>query len=73
MGAALIVNPYDRDEVANAIQRALTMGYAERRRRWDKLMDGVRSEDVAAWRESFVEALKGGSGTTPARLADDAA
>lgn len=73
MGSALIVNPYDRDEVANAIQRALTMGYAERRRRWEKLMDNVVTEDVAAWRESFVEALKGETRTTPARLASDAA
>jgi trehalose 6-phosphate synthase len=73
MGSALIVNPYDRDEVANAIQRALTMGYAERRRRWEKLMDNVVTEDVAAWRESFVEALKGETRTTPARLANDAA
>lgn len=73
MASALIVNPYDRDEVSGAIQRALSMGYAERRRRWDKLMDGVVSEDIAAWRESFVGALRGGSGTTPARLANDAA
>ena len=73
MGSALIVNPYDRDEVAGAIQRALTMGYAERRRRWEKLMENVVSEDIAAWRESFVEALKGETRTTPARLANDAA
>jgi len=73
MGSALIVNPYDRDEVAGAIHRALSMGYAERRRRWEKLMEGVMSDDISAWRESFVETLKGGSGTTPARLANDAA
>ncbi len=73
LGSALIVNPYDRDEVAGAMQRALTMGYAERRRRWEKLMDNVVSENVAAWRESFVDALKGGIRTAPARLANDAA
>ena len=72
MASALIVNPYDRDDVAGAIQRALTMGYAERRRRWEKLMEGVTSGDVVAWRESFVEALKGGPKTAP-RLANDAA
>jgi trehalose 6-phosphate synthase len=73
MGSALIVNPYDRDEVAGAIQRALTMSYAERRRRWEKLMDSVVTEDIAAWRESFVDALKGEARTPPARLANDAA
>ncbi len=72
MSSALIVNPYDRDEVSGAIQRALSMGYAERRRRWDKLMDGVLTDDISAWRESFVEALKGGPKTAP-RLANDAA
>jgi trehalose-6-phosphate synthase len=49
------------------------MGYAERRRRWEKLMDNVVSENVAAWRESFVDALKGEIRTAPARLANDAA
>jgi trehalose 6-phosphate synthase len=72
MPSALIVNPYDRDDVAGAIQRALSMGFAERRRRWEKLMDGVVSEDIATWRETFVAALKG-SPLTPARLAADAA
>jgi trehalose 6-phosphate synthase len=73
MGSALIVNPYDRDEVSGAIQRALTMGYAERRRRWEKLMETVVTEDIAAWRTSFVDALKGELRTAPARLANDAA
>ena len=69
----MIVNPCDRDDAAGAMQRALTTGYAERRRRWEKLMDNVVSENVAAWRESFVDALKGGIRTAPARLANDAA
>jgi trehalose 6-phosphate synthase len=72
MGSALIVNPYDRDDVANAIQRALSMGFAERRRRWDKLMEGVSSEDIGAWRQNFVEALKAPK-MQAARLANDAA
>ncbi len=73
MGSALIVNPYDRDEVSGAIQRALTMGYAERRRRWEKLMDTVVTEDIVAWREAFVDALGGEGRAAPARLTDDAA
>lgn len=73
MGSALIVNPCDRHEVSGAIHRALSMGFAERRRRWEKLMEGVTSEDVAALRESFVEALRDGPKTAPTRLANDAA
>jgi hypothetical protein len=36
-------------------------------------MDSVVTEDIAAWRESFVDALKGEARTPPARLANDAA
>ena len=73
MSSALIVNPYDRDEVSGAIQRALSMGYAERRRRWEKLMDGVRTDDIAAWRESFVDSLREEPKAQGPRLANDAA
>lgn len=59
MTEALIVNPFDREETAEAIHQALTMPLEERRRRYDSLMDGVRSSDVMAWRESFVSALNG--------------
>jgi trehalose 6-phosphate synthase len=63
MGEALIVNPFSREEVADAIRRGLSMPLAERRRRWESLVHGVRSDDVAAWRDKFVGALK----TTPPR------
>jgi trehalose 6-phosphate synthase len=35
------------------------MPRAERRRRWEALIDGVRAEDVGVWRERFVAALLG--------------
>lgn len=34
------------------------MPLAERRRRWTALMDGVRRDDVVAWREQFLCALR---------------
>jgi trehalose 6-phosphate synthase len=58
MKAALIVNPYSREDVADAIKRGLTMSQPERIQRWEALMAGVQAEDVSAWRDSFVAALK---------------
>ena len=61
---ALLVNPYSRDEVSDAIRKALDMPRAERIRRWEALIDNVRGEDVLHWRRSFVQALEA-VGTTP--------
>ena len=59
MTEALIVNPFNREEVAEAISRGLTMDRAERIDRWRVLMDGLVVQDVIAWRDAFVAALKG--------------
>jgi hypothetical protein len=45
--------------LADAIGIALAMPLAERSRRWEALMAGVVRDDVAAWRENFVTALRG--------------
>lgn len=58
MSDALIVNPFSREEVADAIRRGLMMPMAERRRRWETLMHGVQKDDVEAWRDAFVSALR---------------
>lgn len=57
MGAALIVNPMSREDVAEAIRRGLSMPLAERKERWAALSRGVRRDSVTAWRDSFVAAL----------------
>jgi trehalose 6-phosphate synthase len=54
---ALLVNPNSPDEIAEALKRALSMGKAERIRRWRALFENVQREDVSAWRDSFVAAL----------------
>jgi len=59
MGEALIVNPYDLQGVADAMQRALNMPEEERRNRWRALMARLREEDVSAWAEAFLERLAG--------------
>ena len=54
---ALIVNPFDTDEVAEAIHTALWMPREERMRRWDVMVEQLRSHDVHAWRRNFLSAL----------------
>jgi trehalose 6-phosphate synthase len=58
MTDAVIVNPYSREEMSEALKTALTMPLAERIRRWERLFEGVRATDVNVWRDSFVGALK---------------
>ncbi len=54
---ALLVNPYDTQATADAIQRALHMPLEERRQRHQRLMTNIRSQDVHWWRETFLAAL----------------
>jgi len=57
MGEALLVNPYSREELSDAIHKALTMPLAERIRKWEALMKVVRDTDVSIWRDDYVRAL----------------
>ncbi|HEX9646150.1 MAG TPA: alpha,alpha-trehalose-phosphate synthase (UDP-forming) [Alphaproteobacteria bacterium] len=61
MDRALIVNPYDLSQVADAIQEALEMPLDERRSRWRAMMDDLKRNDIERWRASFVEALQSAS------------
>ena len=61
MKDALIINPNSPEEVSDALDRALSMDLTERQRRWRTLFDNVQREDVTAWRDDFVSALKGES------------
>ena len=56
---ALIVNPYDIEDVANALQRAIHMPLEERRERWTAMRDNVFEEDVSWWAGQFLQALEG--------------
>lgn len=68
MTDALIVNPFSREDVSDAIRRALIMPHAERRRRWESLFHGVMTDDVEAWRDRFVSALMSCDRASSARL-----
>ena len=62
---ALLVNPYSKDEISDAIARALDMPKDERIRRWRSMMDSVEKEDVLWWRKKFVAALQKAGGDQP--------
>jgi trehalose 6-phosphate synthase len=54
---AVLVNPYDTDNVADGIKRALTMPLDERKQRYRAMMGLLRKNDIVAWRDRFVDAL----------------
>lgn len=54
---ALIVNPYDPDHVADALDQAITMSLKERKERWHSLMSQVKRHDIHDWRERFLNML----------------
>jgi len=55
---ALIVNPYDINDMAEAMQIALMMPLDERRERHSKLLARVRARDVRNWQRSFLSVLR---------------
>jgi trehalose 6-phosphate synthase len=55
---ALIVNPFDVDQIAGALDRALAMPVEERRARYETMMAQLDGHDVHAWREAFLDALQ---------------
>jgi trehalose 6-phosphate synthase len=57
MTEALLVNPHSKDEISDALAKALAMPLDERKRRWQSLIDGVRRDDVHDWSRNFLTAL----------------
>jgi trehalose 6-phosphate synthase len=55
---AILVNPYDTENMAEGIAKALEMSLNERRRRWQANMHVLRKHDVAAWRQGFINMLR---------------
>ncbi|RMZ87724.1 hypothetical protein DV736_g5048, partial [Chaetothyriales sp. CBS 134916] len=54
---ALLVNPWDYREVANAIKTALDMSSEERKVRWEAMFESVNRQNAASWYNSFIKAL----------------
>jgi len=55
---ALIVNPYDTEEVTDTIWQAIRMPLKERRRRWMANMDQLCRNDLETWRDTFLNTLE---------------
>jgi trehalose 6-phosphate synthase len=74
---ALLINPYSKDEISDAIATALDMPLKERIRRWKAMIESVANEEVDWWSRSFVEALESASTSSakaerPARPVEEA-
>lgn len=54
---ALLINPYSKDEISDALAKALSMDRQERIERHRALLDIVRTDDVVWWRNNFLAAL----------------
>ncbi len=59
LSEALIVNPYDTQDLAGAIRTALDMPKVERQARHAALLDRTRAEDIDWWRQQYLDALTG--------------
>ena len=70
LAEALLVNPYDVDQTAEALHRALTLPEEERRHRMRALRRRVLSYDVSRWAQRFLDALdEAGAQGHPASIA----
>ena len=57
LDAALLVNPFDYDAVADAMARGIEMPLEERRERWAAMMEKLRGNTLSTWRDNFLKAL----------------
>ena len=64
---AILVNPFDTDETAEALRMALDMPLEERIARWTTLMAAAREFSVDNWARNFLDRL------TPANAGDGSA
>jgi len=55
---ALLVNPYDPDQVASAIKTAIEMPEEEKQDRWRRLRKRVRKKDLPTWADEFLGDLE---------------
>ncbi|MBV9734550.1 MAG: trehalose-6-phosphate synthase [Acidisphaera sp.] len=54
---ALLVNPHDTDEMADAIHTALRMPLGERQARWQGMWNSLRRASPESWGRTFLAAL----------------
>lgn len=57
LDGALLVNPYDRGDVAAAIAAALSLAAGDRRRRMKKMREKVRANNIFRWAGKILQEL----------------
>lgn len=62
---ALVINPFDVDQISEALHTGLRMPIDERRSRHAPMLETVRNNTIGAWKERFVAELKGLSRQPP--------
>jgi trehalose 6-phosphate synthase len=67
---AVLVNPYDPDEIAEALDLALRMSAEDRRTRWQSMWRMVQQNTASAWADRFVAMLKNHHVRTASREAE---
>ena len=65
LGAAILVNPVDPDEIADALDLALRMSRPERQDRWKACWEAIKDASALGWGRSFVSALSRAGGEVP--------
>jgi trehalose 6-phosphate synthase len=58
--SALQVNPYDIDQIADALHRAVEMRIEERQQRMAQMRQSIESNDLHSWSQKFLGALMQG-------------
>jgi trehalose 6-phosphate synthase len=58
LDAALLVNPLDPDDIAEAMDVAVTMPVEERLSRWRTMDAALRETTAATWCQSFLHAVE---------------
>ncbi len=66
--SALLVNPHDPDELADALDKALTMSLADRQERWQLSWRAIEAATPSVWGRSFLSNLAKASSTSLAPL-----
>lgn len=67
--SALIVNPYDVDQVSEAMNQGLIMSLDERRSRHAAMLQTLRANTIAAWKDRFLAELGAVERLTPVAAA----
>lgn len=57
MQAAVIINPHEPTSIIAGLKTALTMPLAERKSRYQTLMQGLQDYDLRAWQQDFLDDL----------------